>query len=78
MDGPKEAELAAFKIILSNVVARLAVTTSNSRQEVQATLEQMRAECRSAANRSALHRGGAFASDTLTSIDEFFGNITIT
>jgi len=78
MDGLKEAELAALKIILSNVVARLAVTTSSSRQDVQATLDQMRAECRSAANRSALQRGSTFASDTLTSIDEFFGNITIT
>ena len=78
MDGPKEADLSALKIILSNVVARLALKAGGSREEVQATLDQMRAECCSAANRSALQRGSASASDTLATIDEFFGNITVT
>ncbi len=69
MIGTSEAEVAALKIILRNVVARLALDASASREEVRAMLDQMRDERRSAARNEA---------STLTSIDEFFKNITIT
>ena len=69
MIGTSEAEVAALKIILRNVVARLALDASASREEVRAMLDQMRDECRSAARNDV---------GVLTSIDEFFKNITIT
>ena len=69
MIGTSETEVAALKIILRNVVARLALDASASREDVRAVLDQMRDECRSAARNEL---------GTLTSIDEFFKNITIT
>jgi len=69
MIGTSEAEVAALKIILRNVVARLALDASASREDVRAVLDQMRDECRSAARNEL---------GTLTNIDEFFKNITST
>ncbi|MDQ5814481.1 MAG: hypothetical protein M3289_07165 [Actinomycetota bacterium] len=69
MTGSPEAEVAALRIILRNVVARLVLNASASREDVRAMLDQMRDECRRAARN---------APGTLTSIDEFFKNITIT
>ena len=69
MIGTSEAEAATLKIILRNVVARLALDASVSRSDVRAMLDHMRVECR----RAARNEPG-----TLTSIDEFFKNITIT
>ena len=69
MIGTSEAEVVALKVILRNVVARLALDASASREEVRAMLDQMGDECRSAARNEV---------GVLTSIDEFFKNITIT
>ncbi len=65
----REAEVTALKIILSNIVARLALASSANREDVRAMLDQMRDECRSATRNELA---------TLTSIDEFFKNLTIT
>src|SRR5215218_1054053 len=76
----ERSRVAAFKIIPSNVVARLVLNTSGSREEVHATLDQMRAECRRAtgspsATRGAgphgLNLGGPRATETL--LDRPFG-----
>ncbi len=69
MIGTPEAEVAALKIILRNVVAKLALDASASREDVRAVLDQIRDECRIAAPNEVA---------TLTNIDEFFKNITIT
>jgi hypothetical protein len=69
MIGTPEAEVAALKIILRNVVARLALDASASREDVRAVLDQIRDECRIAARNEVA---------TLTNSDEFFKNITIT
>ena len=69
MIGTTDADVAALKIILRNVVARLVLDASANRQDVRAMLDQMRDECRSAARNEV---------GVLTSIDEFFKNITIT
>ena len=49
MIGTTDADVAALKIILRNVVARLVLDASANRQDVRAMLDQMRDECRSAA-----------------------------
>ncbi len=64
----RTAALPHQKLILRNVVARLALDASASREDVRAVLDQMRDEGRSAARNEL---------GTLTSIDEFFKNIAI-
>jgi hypothetical protein len=77
-----EAEVAALKIILSNVVARLAIATGQQDQRVRELLSDMKDECKLAAEH--VTRGETLAdrsrmvNATLTHIDEFFKGITIT
>jgi hypothetical protein len=76
------AELAALRLILSNVVARLAVIEASDPQERRALLSAMSDTCRLAAERYPLGPAGADRSELarrmLRHIDEFFKGITIT
>jgi hypothetical protein len=79
----REGEIAALKIILSNVVARLAITTSGSSDRVREMLASMKDECKLAAEHATYSsQSGAdrsrLVTDTLTQIDQFFKGITIT
>jgi hypothetical protein len=78
-----QAEIAALKIILSNVVARLAITLpEGGGDRVREVLAEMKDECKLAAEHATL--AGSLAEQnrlvnaTLTHIDEFFKGITIT
>ena len=63
-----QAEIAALKIILANVVARLAITLDRGGDgQIREVLAGMNDECKLAAEHA-----------TLTHIDEFFKGITIT
>ena len=82
MSHNSEAEIAALKIILSNVVARLAIETRQGQDGVRDVLSDMKDACKLAAEHITL---GETISDrsrmvnaTLTHIDEFFKGITIT
>jgi hypothetical protein len=78
-----QAEIAALKIIVSNVVARLAITlNAGGEDQVREVLAAMKDECKLAAEHATL--AGSLAERarlvhaTLTHIDEFFKGITIT
>jgi hypothetical protein len=84
MASPHDAEIAALKIILSNVVARLAITiTPEGSHKLREMLSEMKDECKLAAEqttgtgRNPAERG-QIVNATLTHIDEFFKGITIT
>ncbi|HEX8663298.1 MAG TPA: hypothetical protein VF744_04640 [Beijerinckiaceae bacterium] len=83
MDPDTQAEIAALKIILANVVARLAIALDRDGDgQVREVLEAMKDECKLAAEQTTL--AGSLAdrprlvNATLTRIDEFFKGITIT
>jgi len=71
-----EGEVAALRIIVSNVVARLATLDPEKAREV---LGEMAEECKLAAERmSALGPDrGRVVQDTRTHLDEFFKGITL-
>jgi hypothetical protein len=78
-----QAEIAALKIILANVVARLAITLDRGGDgQVREVLAAMKDECKLAAEHatlsSSLAERGRMVNATLTHIDEFFKGITIT
>ena len=83
MSQESQAEIAALKIILTNVVARLAITLNTGGEDrVREVLAEMKDECKLAAEHATL--AGSLADQsrmvnaTLTHIDEFFKGITIT
>jgi hypothetical protein len=82
MDSDPQAEIAALKIILANVVARLAITLDQDSGQVREVLAAMKDECRLAAEHATLSGSLAdrprLVNATLTHIDEFFKGITIT
>ena len=83
MTNDNEAEIAALKIILSNVVARLAIaTTRDGATGVREMLAGMKDECKLAAEQTTLGRNSQeraqMVNQTLTHVDEFFKGITIT
>ena len=83
MSPDRESEIAALKIILSNVVARLAIATTKSSDELRGMLSDMNDACKLAAEHATVSGiGGAdrgrIVDGTLTHIDEFFKGITIT
>jgi hypothetical protein len=79
---PIEAELAALRIILSNVVAQLAVAHASDPMERRARLSEMSDECKLAAQRMITSHSGpdrqAFQDRTFDAVDTFFRGITIT
>ena len=83
MDPDAQAEIAALKIILANVVARLAITLKGGGgDQVREVLGEMKDECKLAAENATLAGSladrGRMVNATLTHIDEFFKGITIT
>ena len=82
MDPDSQTEIAALKIILANVVARLAIALDRDGGQVREVLAEMKDECKLAAEQATL--AGSLADHprlvnaTLTHIDEFFKGITIT
>jgi hypothetical protein len=83
MSTESQAEIAALKIILSNVVARLAIILDeHSEDRVREVLAEMKDECKLAAEHATLAGSpgeqGRIVNATLTHIDEFFKGITIT
>jgi hypothetical protein len=76
-----QAELAAMRLILSNVVARLALLEANDPEERRGLLNSMSHACQLAAQRSAIAPAGVNRDDLvarmLRHIDEFFKGITI-
>jgi hypothetical protein len=77
-----QAELAAMRLILSNVVARMALAEANDPGERRRLLNSMSDACKLAAERSPAGTAGAARGDlidqVLKNIDEFFKGITIT
>ncbi|HEX2278304.1 MAG TPA: hypothetical protein VHN13_14440 [Candidatus Tectomicrobia bacterium] len=71
------AEMAAMRLILSNVVARLVLLEAHDPAERRNLLSSMRDVCLMAAERSSVP-AGAERGDVLKHIDEFFKGITIT
>ncbi len=83
MSEATEPEIAALKIILMNVVARLSLGASPDSARVREMLGEMRDECRLAAERAAIASvrsddRGRIVNETVRQIDEFFKGITIT
>ena len=82
MNQDSDAEIAALKIILMNVVARLAVETKERGAGVREMLSGMKDQCKLAAEHVTLGETLAdrsrMVNATLTHIDEFFKGITIT
>ena len=82
MSPDTQAEIAALKIILANVVARLAITLNQDGGRVREVLSEMKDECKLAAEHATLSGSvadrGRMVNATLTHIDEFFKGITIT
>ena len=83
MDSDPQAEIAALKIILANVVARLAIILDrDGGGQIREVLEEMKDECKLAAEHATLSGSLAdrprLVNATLTHIDEFFKGITIT
>jgi hypothetical protein len=72
-----QAELAAVRLILSNVVARLALLAADDPEERRRLLGSMSDACRLAAERSPSVVGDE-RQRMLKHIDEFFKGITIT
>ncbi len=77
-----QAERAALRIILSNVVAGLVATASSDPLERRARLSQMHDECKRAAEQSMSSLAGderrEVANQMFTFLDEFYKSITIT
>lgn len=78
----RAAELAALRIILSNLVARVVASESSEHDQVRLLLSGMNDECKLAARHVALEAGAAERRDEvvsrmLTFLDEFFKGITI-
>ena len=76
-----QAELAAMRLILSNVVARLVLLETRDPAERRNLLSSMRDACLLAAERSSVPAGaerGDSIRRMLKHIDEFFKAITIT
>jgi hypothetical protein len=82
MDPDAQAEIAALKIILANVVARLAITLNQGDGQVREVLAEMKDACKLTAEHAtlagSLTERGRMVNATLTHIDEFFKGITIT
>jgi hypothetical protein len=83
MTPDAQTEIAALKIILSNVVARLAIALeAGGGDRVREVLAEMKDECKLAAEHATLAGSPAeqsrMVNATLTHIDEFFKGITIT
>ena len=77
--GADQAELAALRIILSNLVAREVTRAGpHGGPEVREMLTKMRDECRLAAERAPSEAGVDHRNETLRSLDQFFKGITIT
>ena len=77
--GADQAELAALRIILSNLVAcEVTRAGPHGGPEVREMLTKMRDECRLAAERAPSEAGVDHRNETLRSIDQFFKGITIT
>ena len=75
MTTPIEPEIAALRLILSNVVARMAGLSEDGR----AMLSQMADQCKLAANQMSIGPERiALVRDTQVYVDEFFKGITIT
>ena len=75
-----EAELAALKIILSNVLARLVLLESRAGSDVRDRLAIMSDQCKLAAEHT-MYLGpdrGRFVGAVRTYLDEFFKGITTT
>ncbi len=76
MTGHDEAEIAALRLILSNVVARIAGAEEDGGR---AMLREMNDQCKLAAHRLSVGPGQAtLIRDTQVYLDEFFKGITIT
>ena len=71
------AELAALRLILSNVVARLALLERSDPEERRRLLMSMSSACQLAAERSSAVVGDQ-RQRILKHVDEFFKGITIT
>ena len=79
MSHADQAELAALRIILSNLVARYVMTAGpHGGSEVREILTKMRDESRLAAERAPSEAGVDLRNEALRSIDQFFKGITIT
>ncbi len=76
----KDAEIAALKIILTNMAARVAILSREGGGSPRDTLTEMSDACKRAAERATTGGTdrGTFVNDTITVIDEFFKGITIT
>jgi hypothetical protein len=76
-----QAELVAMRLVLSNVVARLALLEANNSDDRRKLLGGMSDACKLAAERYPIGPSGAehaqSISRTLKHIDEFFKGITI-
>lgn len=76
-----QAELAALRLILSNVVARLAVLEAGDPEDRRKLLSAMSDACKLAAERYPAGPSGtehaALIARTVRHIDEFFKGITI-
>ena len=72
-----QADVAAMRIILSNVVARLVLLETKHPEEQRAFLCSMSDACKLAVERSSSAIGGE-RERVLRRIDEFFKGITIT
>jgi hypothetical protein len=77
-----EAERAALRIVVSNVVARLVVSQTADPMERRELLSRINDECKLAANHALSTRAGddqrAFTDQVFLALDEFFKGITIT
>jgi hypothetical protein len=77
-----QAELAAMRLILSNVVARVALLEASDAESRRILLASMSDGCKLAAERYPAGLSGAerahMINRILTHIDEFFKGITIT
>ena len=76
-----EAERAALRIVLSNVLARLVVSQTSDPMERRELLSRINDECKLAANQSISSLSGddqrAFTDRVFQTLDEFFKGITI-
>ena len=79
MTSADHAELAALRIVVSNLVARYATMAGpHGGREVREMLTKMRDDCRLAAERAPSEAGVDHRNETLSSLDQFFKGITIT
>ena len=77
-----QAERTALRIILSNVVAKLAAAHASDPMERREFLSRMQDECKLAANQAITVVPGdersAFTGQVFTSLNDFYKGITIT